>query len=159
MIIGVIGGNQVDKQTYAMAEEVGRRIAQSGAQLICGGLGGVMEAACKGAAQAGGLTIGILPDDDSQSANRYVAIPIVTGLRIARNLIIVRSSDVLIAVSGSYGTLNEIAAALDLGKPVVALKTWDLMAAGRDVDPALFFPVRTPKEAVQKALDLAAGNR
>ncbi|KPL12219.1 hypothetical protein AMJ85_01620 [candidate division BRC1 bacterium SM23_51] len=138
-----------------MAEEVGRRIAQSGARLICGGLGGVMEAACKGAAEAGGTTIGILPGGDPGSANPYVEVAIATGLDIARNLIIVRTSDALIAINGSYGTLNEIAAALNLDKPVVALETWDLPTAG-DVDPALFFPVRTPEEAVQKALALAA---
>jgi uncharacterized protein (TIGR00725 family) len=137
-----------------MAEEVGRRIAQSGAQLICGGLGGVMEAACKGATEAGGLTIGILPGEDSRSANPYVGVAIATGLGIARNVIIVRASDVLIAISGSYGTLNEIAAALNLGKPVVALQTWNLPAAGH-VDRALFFPTSAPEEAVHKALALA----
>jgi len=154
LIIGVIGGNHVDPQTYALAEEVGRRIARSGALLVCGGLGGVMEAACKGAREAGGLTVGILPGDDRRAANPYVAAPIATGLGMARNTIIVQASDVLIAISGSYGTLNEISAALNLGKPVVALETWDLPAAG-DVDPALFFPVHTPEEAVQTALALA----
>jgi len=114
-----------------------------------------MEAACKGAAEAGGLTIGVLPGGDRASANRYVEVVIATGLDIARNLIIVRTSDALIAINGGYGTLNEIAAALNLDKPVVALETWDLPTAG-DVDPALFFPVRTPEEAVQKALVLAA---
>jgi len=153
-IIGVIGSNTAVGEIYALAEEVGRRIAKAGAHLICGGLGGVMEAACKGAAEAGGLTIAILPGDDPRSANRYVAVPIATGLGIARNVIIVRASDVLIAISGGYGTLNEIAAALKLEKPVVGLETWDLTAAG-DVDPNLFFPVQTPEQAVQKALELA----
>ena len=154
MIIGVIGGNRADKQTSALAEEVGRRIAQSGALLICGGLGGVMEAACKGARAAGGLTVGLLPGDNRHEANPHVSVPIATGLGIARNVIVVRASDVLIAIRGGYGTLNEIAAALNLGKPVVALATWDLPAAG-EVNPALFFPVSTPAEAVAKAIELA----
>jgi uncharacterized protein (TIGR00725 family) len=154
--IGVIGGSNVDRSLYQMAEEVGRRIAQSGARLICGGLGGVMEAACKGAAAEGGLTIGLLPGDERREANPHVNVPVATGLGIARNLIIVRSSDVLIAIAGGYGTLNEIGAALNLSKHVVALKTWDVEAAGR-VDPALFHVVQTPEEAVRTALELAGG--
>lgn len=158
LTIGVIGGNSVDTRIYDLAVEVGRRIAQSGARLICGGLGGVMEGACKGASEAEGLTIGVLPGEDSREANPYVKIAIATGLGIARNLIIVRTSDVLIAVDGSYGTLNEISGALNLGKPVVGLETWDLPAAGT-TDPSLFFPVQTPQEAVEKALALAVQQR
>lgn len=154
LIVGVIGGHKVDPRTYALAEEVGRRIARSGAQLICGGLTGVMEAACKGASEAGGLTIGVLPGTDSREANRYVAVSVATGLGLARNVIIVQTSDVLIAINGGYGTLNEIAATLNLGKPVVGLETWDLEAAG-EVDPRLFFRAESPEEAVRKALELA----
>jgi hypothetical protein len=158
LTIGVIGGSTADQQTRSLAEEIGRRIARSGARLICGGLGGVMEAACKGAAEAGGVTVGILPGDDAASANPYVAVPVATAMGIARNVIIVHSSDALIAVNGGYGTLNEIAAALHLGKPVVGLKTWNLPAAG-DVDPTLFHVASTPEEAVQKALALAVKHR
>ncbi|MCX8037983.1 MAG: TIGR00725 family protein [Candidatus Sumerlaeia bacterium] len=152
-IIGVIGSNKADERTYALAEDVGRRIAQSGALLLCGGLGGVMEAACKGAAQAGGLTVGILPGDDPRAANPWVKVPIATSLGLMRNYVIARAADVLIAISGSYGTLNEISAALNLRKPVVALDTWNLPAAG-PIDPALFFPVTTSEEAVRRALAL-----
>ena len=158
LTIGVIGGHKAHKRIYALAEEVGRRIARSGARLICGGLGGVMEAACKGAREAGGVTVGVLPGDDTGAANSYVAVPVATAMGIARNAIIVHSSDALIAVNGSYGTLNEIAAALNLGKAVVGLETWDLPAAG-DVDLALFHVASTPEEAVQKALALAAAHR
>jgi hypothetical protein len=154
MIIGLIGSGTAGGEICALAEEVGRLVAKSGALLICGGLGGVMEAACKGASEASGLTVGVLPEDDARAANPYVRVPIATGLGIARNVIIVRASDVLIAISGGYGTLNEIAAALNLGKPVVGLRTWNLPAAGV-VDPALFFPVTTAQEAVAKALELA----
>lgn len=157
LTIGVIGGGSIlaGTDTYLMAEEVGRRIAQSGARLICGGLGGVMEAACKGASEAGGVTIGVLPGDNPGDANPYVAVPVATGMGIARNIIIVRTADVLIAVDGGYGTLNEIAAALNLGKRVVGLQTWDVTAAG-SVEPALFRVVQTPEEAVETALRLAS---
>lgn len=120
-IIGVIGAGSCDERTAGIAYDVGRRIGQSGCVLVCGGLGGVMEAACRGAADADGLTIGILPGDNADTANRYVRIPIATGLGIARNVIIVRSSRVLIAISGGPGTLSEIAFALQLGVPVISL--------------------------------------
>ena len=122
-IIGVIGAGSCDDRTAEMACEVGRRIAQAGYALICGGLGGVMEAACRGASDAGGLTIGVLPGDAADSANPYVRIPIVTGLGAARNVIIVRSSRVLIAIAGGPGTLSEIAFALQFGVPVVSLES------------------------------------
>ncbi|MCU0645959.1 MAG: TIGR00725 family protein [bacterium] len=105
-------------------EEVGYQIAQRKAILICGGLGGVMEAACRGAKQEGGTTIGVLPGIDKFSANKFVDIPIVTGIGEARNSIIVRTADALIAIGGKYGTLSEIAFALAFGKPIVGLQTW-----------------------------------
>ena len=154
LIIGVIGGGLIDDRMYELAEDLGRRIAQSGARLICGGLSGVMEAAAKGAAKAGGLTIGLLPGEDARAANPFIAVPIATGLGIARNILIVRTADVLIAVAGGYGTLVEIAAALNLGKPVVALETWNVPAAGQ-VDARLFHVARTPEEAVGLAVSLA----
>ena len=110
--IAVIGASQCSKKIAAVAEGVGRQLARKEAILICGGLGGVMEAACKGASAEGGLTIGILPNENHRSANPYVQIPIVTGLGYARNLAVVRSAQAVIAIDGSYGTLTEIGFAL-----------------------------------------------
>jgi uncharacterized protein (TIGR00725 family) len=146
-IIGVIGqGRDCSPELLQEAEEVGYLIAQQDAVLICGGLGGVMEAACRGAKQAHGLTIGVLPSFASADANPFVDIPIVTGMGEARNLIIVRTAEVLIAVGGKYGTLSEIAFALALGKPVVGLHTWDQLAG--------IFYVDTPTQAIQVATKL-----
>jgi uncharacterized protein (TIGR00725 family) len=125
-IIAVIGGRRTAKPLLREAEEVGRLIAQKGAILLCGGLGGVMEAASKGAKSGGGITVGILPQNDSEDANSYIDIPLATGLGIGRNMIIARSADALIAIGGEYGTLSEIAFALQMGKPVVGIKTWDI---------------------------------
>ncbi len=125
-IIGVIGGRSVTDDLLAAAEEVGRRAADMGFSIICGGLTGVMEAASKGAKEAGGLTIGVIPQDDKSHANRYIDVPIATGMGIGRNVIIARTADVLIAVGGEYGTLSEIAFALQLGKPVIGIDSWDI---------------------------------
>lgn len=125
-IIGVIGGRKARKKLLAEAEKVGRLIAENGLIMLCGGLGGVMEAAAKGAKNAGGLTVGILPHDTKEHANLYIDVPIATGLGIGRNIIIARTADALIAVSGEYGTLSEIAFALQLGKPVIGINTWDI---------------------------------
>jgi hypothetical protein len=124
--IGVIGAGSCDEMTATMAYDIGKGIAEAGYALVCGGLGGVMEAACRGATDAGGLTIGILPGDTVAAANSFVKVPIATGIGIARNVIIVRSSRVLIAISGGPGTLSEIAFALQLGVPVVSLKSFIL---------------------------------
>jgi uncharacterized protein (TIGR00725 family) len=125
-IIAVIGGRKTEKSLLKEAEEAGRLIAEKGAVLVCGGLGGVMEAASRGAKAGGGLTVGILPQNDPKEANQFIDIPIVTGLGIGRNVIIARTADALIAVGGEYGTLSEIAFALQMGKPVVGIKTWDI---------------------------------
>ena len=125
-IIGVIGGRRVTKDLLSAAEEVGKLIAESGRMMLCGGLGGVMEAAAQGAKDAGGLTIGILPQEKKEHANPYIDIHIATGLGIGRNIIIARTADALIAVGGAYGTLSEIAFGLQLGKPVVGINTWDI---------------------------------
>jgi uncharacterized protein (TIGR00725 family) len=125
-IIAVIGGRRTEKSLLKEAEETGRLIAGKGAVLVCGGLGGVMEAASRGAKAGGGLTVGILPQNDSKEANQFIDIPVVTGLGIGRNVIIARTADALIAVGGEYGTLSEIAFALQMGKPVVGIKTWDI---------------------------------
>jgi hypothetical protein len=123
-IIGVIGAGACGAQTADLARRVGGLIAKRGAALICGGLGGVMEAACQGAAENGGLTIGILPTDRREEANRYVKIPIVTDMGYARNVIIVQTAQALIAMAGEHGTLSEIAIALKLGKPVISVGSW-----------------------------------
>ena len=121
--IGVIGSGRCSREVYQLAEQVGEGIARRGAILICGGLGGVMEGACKGAKAAGGTTVGILPGARPDDANPYVDIPIATGLSLARNLLVVRSSQAVIAIEGGYGTLSEIAFSLQLGVPVIGLKT------------------------------------
>lgn len=125
-IIAVIGGRRTEKSLLREAEEVGRLIARKGACLVCGGLSGVMEAASRGAKSEGGITVGILPQNDSKEANPYIDIPLATGLGIGRNVIIARTADALIAVGGEYGTLSEIAFALQMGKPVVGIRTWDI---------------------------------
>lgn len=124
--IGVIGGGTCSPEIYAIAQEVGREIARNGFSLVCGGLGGVMEAACRGAREAGGITIGILPNSDKRDANPYVDFVIPTGLGQARNVLVVHASDALVAVDGETGTLSEIAIALKVGKPIVGIKTWEL---------------------------------
>jgi len=144
--IGVIGGAKCTSEVTKLAEEIGRGIAERGGVLLCGGLGGVMEAACRGAKLAGGLTVGILPGSSAKRANPWVDLPIVTNLGEARNIIIVRSSQVLIALRGEYGTLSEISFALKLGLPVVGLSTWE-------VSP-LINRVHTPEEAVDLAFQL-----
>ena len=144
-IIGVIGSALAKDKAYDAAMEVGRLVAGRGATVLTGGLGGVMEAACKGAREAGGRTIGILPGFDTRDANPYVDIPIITGLNHARNIIVVRSSDALIAVGGEYGTLSEIAFALKLGKPVIGIDSWDV---GERIKKAA-----GPREAVDMAFE------
>jgi hypothetical protein len=144
MIISVIGAGSCDKEIYRMAEKVGRLIAQKGVTLLTGGLGGVMEAASKGAKEAGGTTVGILPGFAKEDANKYVDVPITTGLSHARNVIIARSADALIAVSGEYGTLSEIAIALKLGKPVIGIKTWDTIKG--------VIKVNSPEEAIETVM-------
>ncbi len=124
-IVGVIGGSRADRETKNIAREVGKSIARCGHILVCGGLGGVMEAACQGAAGSGGITVGILPGTYSESANSFVQIPVVTAMSHARNAIIVRTADIVVAIDGKYGTLSEIALAKALGRRVLGLFTWD----------------------------------
>jgi uncharacterized protein (TIGR00725 family) len=150
-IIAVIGAGECNAQTAAVAEEVGRRLAQAGAAVLCGGPGGVMEAACRGAKSAGGLTIGVLPGVDRADANRWVDIAIPTGMGEARNVLVVRSAQAVIAVGGEFGTLSEIAFALKLGMPVVGLGTWQLARHGR-IEP-IITEASAPEEAVRWALE------
>lgn len=126
IVIAVVGAGFAEADTLNTAEAVGRAIAERGAMLVCGGLGGVMEAAAKGAKSAGGTTIGILPQPYRHDANPYIDVPIATGFGEGRNVFIIRTADVVIAVGGEYGTLSEIALALKSGKAVIGLGTWDI---------------------------------
>jgi uncharacterized protein (TIGR00725 family) len=124
--IGIIGGAKPDEKSRELARKVGRLIAESGGVLVCGGLSGVMEAASRGAKQAGGVTIGILPGNAIQDANPYIDIPIATGLGYTRNSLVAMNADALIAIDGQYGTLTEIAYGFIYGKKVIGLDTWDI---------------------------------
>ena len=135
--IAVIGASQASASELKTAELVGREIAKAGAALVCGGMGGVMESACKGASQEDGLTIGILPGDNRLSANEFVKIPIVTGIGYARNVAVVKSAQAVIAIGGSYGTLSEIGHALQSGLPVIGLETWAVSRKGKDKSPII----------------------
>ena len=150
IIIAIIGTRKPSPEESSLAEEVGRELAKNGITLICGGLGGVMEDACRGARAEGGLTIGIIPGDDPKSANPYVQIPIVTGIGYARNVIIVKTAQAIIAVGGGYGTLTELGHALDSKKPVIGLKTWKF-SRNNQMDKSII-RVNSAKEAVSKAL-------
>jgi uncharacterized protein (TIGR00725 family) len=147
-IIGVIGAGTAGDDILQMAEETGRLIAEEGCLLICGGMGGVMEAAARGAKGAGGTTIGILPQPDRHTANPYIDIPIATSFGEARNLIIVRTADLLIAVGGEYGTLSEIAFALKAEKPVIGLHSWEIKGV---------IKAESPAGAVEIAMKILAG--
>ena len=144
-IIGVIGDSDPDPETAALAEQAGAEIARTGAVLVCGGLGGVMQAAARGAKEAGGLTVGVLPGYEPETANPFIDIPIITGMGHARNVVIAATAHALIAMSGSYGTLSEIAIGLKLKKRVVSL--------GRDASPAGVVPAADAREAVRMALE------
>lgn len=122
--IGVIGAGNCPPEVYNIAEELGSLIGDNGWVLICGGLGGVMEGAAKGCSKKGGMTVGILPGKEKDSANLFIMLPIPTGLGEGRNLLVARASDVVVAIAGGYGTLSEIGLALKMGKPVIGLKTW-----------------------------------
>ncbi len=150
IFIGVIGAGDCSDEVYKLAEQVGERIAKAGAVLVCGGLGGVMEAASKGAKKEGGTTVGILPGVDKSHANSYIDFRIVTGLGEGRNLLVIRNSDVVIALPGEYGTLSEIAFCLKLGKPIIGLSTWDISEA--------IIKAKDAEEAVKMALSKVSKN-
>ena len=142
--IAVIGGSRPGRQAVETALEVGRLIARAGAVVVCGGLGGVMEAACRGAREEGGLAIGILPGGSPADANPWVDVAVATGLGYTRNALVVMNADAVIAIDGEYGTLSEIAYGKIHGKTVVGLGTWEV----KGVEPAA-----TPEEAVRMALE------
>lgn len=153
--IAVIGAGRCDKQTAALAEAVGRAIANAGAWLVCGGLGGVMAAASRGARQAGGHTLGLLPGTNRGEANRWIEVPVVTGLGEGRNLLVVRNAEAVIAIGGEWGTLSEIALARKIGRPVVLLHSWHLTNSHRqrvDLPTA-----QSAEEAVRLALAASKG--
>lgn len=151
--IGVCGPALASERESAWAEEIGRLIADAGAVLVCGGLGGVMDAAARGAESIGGVSIGILPTDDRDFSSPHLSVAVPTGMGEARNALVARTADVVIAISGEFGTLSEIALALKMGKPVVGLATWELSKAGAPVEAIV--RASTPAEAVAKALALA----
>jgi uncharacterized protein (TIGR00725 family) len=152
-VVGVMGASTCDDATLEIAEEVGRLVASRGAVLLCGGRGGVMEAAARGARSAGGFVVGVLPGRDARESppNSYVDVAIFTGMHDGRNWINACSSDAMIAVSGGYGTLSEIALARKIGRPVVAIRSW---ALGDDLPS-----VETPAEAVAMVFDLLRSSR
>jgi uncharacterized protein (TIGR00725 family) len=153
--VAVCGPDPASPEVVGHAEEIGRLLAKAGAILVCGGLGGIMEAAARGVQAEGGTSIGILPGSSRSAANRHITLSIPTGLGEMRNALIIRAADVIIAVAGEFGTLSEIAFALKTGVPVVGLQTWELSKPGRMMaDPIV--RVSTPEEAVDQALRLGS---
>lgn len=156
-VVAVIGASSASAAESAIAEEVGRRLAERGAILICGGRGGVMEAACRGAQQAGGLTVGILPGSDRGEGNPYLGLVLPTGLGHARNAIVIQASEAVIAVGGGAGTLSEIGHALKIGRPLLGLLTWDARRNGSLVSEIEV--AETAEEAVERSLEAVKVHR
>lgn len=148
--VAVIGASEPDPERDAQAREVGAELARADAVLVCGGLGGVMEASCAGARQEGGTTVGLLPGHDRAAANPHLDVVLATGLGELRNGLIVRAADAVIAVGGGYGTLSEVGFALRLGRPVVGLGTWELSRAGQPDHGVV--EAKSPADAVERAL-------
>ena len=144
--VAVVGSGDAAGELYEQAREVGRLVAERGGTVVCGGLSGVMEAAARGATEAGGAAIGLLPDEDRRRANEYLTHSIATGTGHARNLAVVCSGDVIVAIGGEYGTLSEIGLARKVGRLVVALKSWDL--------PGHVTVASSPEETVEAAFDV-----
>ena len=156
VLIAVIGAASCSPSEAKAAEVVGKVLAEGGATVLCGGHGGVMEAACRGARLAGGLTVGILPGDDPSTANPYVDVAIATGLGEARNAVVARTAQAVVAIGGRYGTLSEIAFALKRGLPVVGVNTWRLAPPGASGSSPII-TIDDPVEAARRALALARG--
>lgn len=154
MYISVIGGAECDNGLAEMAYEVGKLVAEQGAILVCGGLTGVMDAAARGAKDGGGISVGILPTETREGASPHLTVALPTGIGYARNALVAQAGDVVIAVGGEYGTLSEIGFALNVGKPVVGLYTWQLKKPGQLLKTVI--EVQTPEEAVAKAFELAS---
>lgn len=145
--LAVVGAGSAEPGLSDLAYRTGRAVAKAGAVLLCGGLGGVMEGACRGAAEAGGVCVAILPGPDPHAANPWATLVVATGMGHARNAVIVQSAEAVIALPGSWGTLSEIALASKAGRPVVGLGAWG--------DVSGVHPVESPEEAVALALQLA----
>jgi uncharacterized protein (TIGR00725 family) len=154
LYVGVAGASEPDAELIPLAEALGGWLAGSGAVVVCGGGSGVMAAVCRGAQQAGGITVGLLPGADRSTANPYLTVAVATGLGEGRNFLLVRSSDALVAVGGGFGTLSEIALALRTGVPVVGLATWGLSLSGAPVDA--FRQTEDPELAAELAVEAAA---
>ena len=152
--VAVVGPGIASTEEEALAEEVGEQLARAGAVVVCGGSTGVMEGVSRGAEGEGGTVVGILPGFDRAEANPHVTIAIPTGMGEMRNALIARAVDVMIAIGGEFGNLSEIAFALKIGKPVVGIRTWDLVRRGEPVEGIT--PAGTPAQAVGLALGLAA---
>ena len=155
--VAVCGGGDAADRECELAEAAGSELARAGAILVCGGLGGVMQAAVRGADTEGGITIGLLPGSSRADAAEGLTVALPTGLGEGRNLLVVRSVDAVIAIGGEFGTLSEIALALKVGVPVIGLDTWELAKRG---EPVNAFPTAaTAEDAVQQALDAARRRR
>jgi uncharacterized protein (TIGR00725 family) len=148
--VAVVGPGEASAEELEAAEQVGRGLAQAGAVVVCGGLGGVMAAACRGASEAGGTTVGILPGLDRAAANQWVQVAIPTGLGELRNGLVVRTGDVVVAVGGAYGTLSEVALALKTGVPVLGIGTWEIEGINQ---------IQSAAAAVERALELVGRTR
>lgn len=150
VLVGVVGAGRVDPELYELAQVLGRELARAGYAVVNGGLGGVMEASARGAAETGGLTIGILPGPRAEDANPWIQVPVVTDMAHARNVVIANTARAVVAVGGNHGTRSEVSIALKLGRPVVSLRSFDFDERIRVVG--------TPEEAVRAIADaLAAG--
>lgn len=158
MQVAVCGPSEATSEEEALAERVGELLAATGATIVCGGRQGVMAAACRGAKRAGGVTIGILPGVDPAEANEWVDYPICTGMGEARNLTVVASGQVVIAIGGGLGTLSEIALALKLGRPVITLHSWPIEPSFLERAQRAVRVVTTPEEAVEQTLALVREN-
>jgi uncharacterized protein (TIGR00725 family) len=153
LYVSVIGAGDAGPDELADAEAVGRELARAGAIVVCGGRGGVMEAACRGAAAEGGMSVGLLPDADRSQANPFLTVSVPTGMGELRNGLVARAGDAVIAIGGEFGTLSEIGFALKVGRPVVGLGTWELARGGRPVEAIEV--AAGPQDAVARALALA----
>lgn len=155
--VAVCGPGVASADEERWAEEAGRLLAEGGAVVVCGGMTGVMDAAARGAREAGGTVVGILPGRDREGASEHLSAAVITGMGETRNALVVRSADAVLAIAGEYGTLSEIAIALKMGIPVVGLHTWELAKDGAPVDPVV--RAGTVGRAVAEALRLARGGR
>ena len=164
-VVSVIGASEIDKETEQKAIEIGRLLAKNKFLVSCGGLSGVMEAVCKGAKENGGITLGIIPFKEKSAANQYVDIAIPVPFSQARNIVVVLSGDVIVAIAGKAGTLSEISFSWIYGKPIVALtgvEGWSSKIAGEKLDDRrsdIIYGAKTPQEVVEKVIELMSAKR